>query len=60
MELARHIKAFIRDEDGITAIEYGLLAGVIGLGIVSGATALRGGINGLFTRVVTALTTAGT
>ena len=60
MELARHIKAFIRDEDGITAIEYGLLAGIIGLGIVSGATALTGGINGLYARVVTALTTAGT
>ncbi|MBB5409795.1 MULTISPECIES: Flp family type IVb pilin [unclassified Paraburkholderia] len=31
---------FVRDEDGVTAIEYGLLAGLISLLIISGATLL--------------------
>lgn len=55
MELVRRIKTFIRDEDGITAIEYGILASVIALGIVTGAQALRDGLNGLFADIVAAL-----
>jgi pilus assembly protein Flp/PilA len=55
MELVRRIKTFIRDEDGITAIEYGILASVIALGIVTGAQARRDGLNGLFADIVAAL-----
>jgi pilus assembly protein Flp/PilA len=51
MELLRHIKAFIRNEDGIAAIEYGILAGVIAVGIVSGAGELKNAINAMFTTV---------
>jgi pilus assembly protein Flp/PilA len=31
---------FVRDEDGVTAIEYGLLAGLIALLIIGGVTTL--------------------
>ncbi|MBB5458216.1 pilus assembly protein Flp/PilA [Paraburkholderia sp. Clong3] len=31
---------FVRDEDGVTAIEYGLLAGLIALLIITGVTTL--------------------
>lgn len=42
------VKSFGRDESGASAIEYGLLASLIALGIVAGATALGGALNTLF------------
>jgi len=39
------IKKFLRDESGATAIEYALLATLIGVAIIGGATALGGAIN---------------
>ncbi len=48
-------KSFWIDEDGATAIEYGLLASLIALAIVGGATALGGSINDLFNTVSTTL-----
>jgi pilus assembly protein Flp/PilA len=50
------IKNFWEDEEGATAIEYGLIAGLIAVGIVVGATALGTNLNGLFTRIATKLT----
>ncbi|CAB5685015.1 Flp pilus assembly protein, pilin Flp [Delftia tsuruhatensis] len=50
------IKNFWKDEEGATAIEYGLIAGLIAVGIVLGATALGTNLNGLFTRIATKLT----
>jgi pilus assembly protein Flp/PilA len=46
------------DRKGVTALEYGLLAGLIAVVIVSGATALGTNINTLFGKVSTALTAA--
>jgi pilus assembly protein Flp/PilA len=40
---------FIGDEEGASAIEYGLLVALIALVIVAGATALGTSINALFT-----------
>ena len=40
------IARFLKDESGATAIEYGLLAALIGVGIVGGATALRDNLDG--------------
>ncbi|WP_316858826.1 Flp family type IVb pilin [uncultured Cohaesibacter sp.] len=39
---------FLNDESGATAIEYALLAGLIGVGIVTAATNLGDAINTLF------------
>ncbi|AIY40103.1 Flp pilus assembly protein [Collimonas arenae] len=39
---------FLRDEDGVTAIEYGLIAGLIAVAIIGGVTALGGSLSGLF------------
>ncbi|CAH2902969.1 MULTISPECIES: Flp family type IVb pilin [Paraburkholderia] len=41
-------KAFIRDEDGVTAIEYGLIATLIALAIIVGATAVGTNLNAKF------------
>lgn len=42
------IKNFIADEEGVTAIEYGLLAALIAVAIIAGATLLGGNLNTLF------------
>ena len=39
---------FIKDESGATAIEYGLIAALIGVGIVGGASILGGELNNKF------------
>ncbi|WP_342359823.1 Flp family type IVb pilin [Terrarubrum flagellatum] len=46
---------FAKDESGATAIEYGLLAALIALAIITGATALGSEIGALFQRVATKL-----
>ena len=42
---ARH---FLREEDGVTAIEYGLLAALVAVAIVVGAGLLGTALNDLF------------
>ena len=39
-KLAQATKKFWKDESGVTAIEYGLIAALVGLAIIVGATAL--------------------
>jgi pilus assembly protein Flp/PilA len=51
MKLIQSIRAFIRDEDGAAAIEYGLIAALIAIAIIVGATLLGTSLNGLFTRL---------
>lgn len=36
------LKSYAKDDSGATAIEYGLIAALLGLGIVTGASALSG------------------
>lgn len=45
------VQAFIADENGVTAIEYGLIASLIGVAMVTAATALGGKIAAAFTYV---------
>jgi len=42
---------FASDESGATAIEYGLIAALIAVGIIIGARAMGGSITGMFTDV---------
>lgn len=45
------VKAFAADENGVTAIEYGLIAALVGTAIVGGATVLGTGLNQIFSDV---------
>ena len=45
------VKRFRKEEKGATAIEYGLLAALIGVAIIVGATAVGGQVNGKFDAV---------
>lgn len=46
---------FAKDESGATAIEYGLIAAIIGVGIVAALTQVQTGLRGLFGDVATDL-----
>lgn len=46
-------KRFANDESGATAIEYGLIAALIGVMIIVGAGLLGTNLNALFNRIAT-------
>ncbi|MBH1986108.1 MAG: Flp family type IVb pilin [Burkholderiales bacterium] len=58
MNIVSHIKAFLKDEEGASAIEYALLAALIGLAIVSTLPGVGTALKGVFDKIKTALTTA--
>ncbi|MDY7801154.1 Flp family type IVb pilin [Burkholderia stagnalis] len=49
---------FLREEDGVTAIEYGLIAGLIAVAIVTNVTSIGTQLKTLFGSIVTQLTAA--
>ena len=51
MKFVQFVQSFLRDEDGAAAIEYGLIAALIAIAIIVGATLLGTSLNGLFTRL---------
>lgn len=52
------ITNFINDEQGATAIEYGLIAALVAVAIIIALTALGSGLNTIFSSVNTQLSTA--
>ena len=48
---ARLIARFATDRSGATAIEYALIAGVVGLGLVISLAAIAGGLNGILNTI---------
>lgn len=46
------IQAFVADEDGVTAIEYGLIAALVGVAMATAATDLGTEIKNTFDAVV--------
>ncbi len=52
------IARFANDESGATAIEYGLIAALIAVGIIAAATTLGGSLSGLFNSISGQLNTA--
>ena len=49
---------FIRNEDGATAIEYGLIAALVSVAAIGALTAMGGSLNNMFNTVSSALSTA--
>ena len=45
------IRAFLHDESGATAIEYGLIAGLVAVAIIAALGALGGNLDVLFSGV---------
>ena len=51
MKFVQCVQSFLREEDGAAAIEYGLIAALIAVAIIVGATLLGTSLDGLFTRL---------
>ena len=51
----KRIMEFLKDEEGVTAIEYGLIAALIAVAIIVGVTAVGNSVNDTFTEVSTKL-----
>ncbi len=51
---------FMKDESGATAIEYGLIAALISVALIAGATTLGNSLSNTFTSISTKMTTAST
>jgi len=54
------VTRFMSDESGATAIEYGLIAALISVGIIAAATTLGNGLSNLFSGIGGKLDTAAT
>jgi pilus assembly protein Flp/PilA len=53
--MTKFISKFVSDESGATAIEYGLIAALIAVVIISAVTALGTNIKGAFDEVAAAI-----
>ncbi|EKF44336.1 Flp family type IVb pilin [Nitratireductor indicus] len=53
--MANLVARFLKDESGATAIEYGLLAALIGVGIIAAVTGVRDALQTTFGSVSTGL-----
>ena len=58
--LQTKVQGFIKDEEGASAVEYGLIVGLIAVMIIAALTLIGGetGLQGLFDKVATAVTGA--
>ncbi|TFW29655.1 Flp family type IVb pilin [Massilia arenosa] len=54
------VKAFIQDEEGVTAIEYGLIAALIASALVTGLAMVTGGLNDAWQYIKDQIATATT
>ena len=53
--LTINMTRFLKDEEGVTAIEYGLIASLIAVAIITTVTGVGTALNSLFTTVSAAL-----
>ena len=53
--MKKFITTFLRDNQGVTAIEYGLIAGLIAVGIVTATTGIKTAIVTAFTAIAAAI-----
>lgn len=58
--MTKFVTRFLKDESGATAIEYGLIAALIAVVIITGVTALGKTLNGKFSTIETKVAAAGT
>jgi pilus assembly protein Flp/PilA len=53
--LSKFVERFCHDESGATAIEYGLIAALVAVVLVTALNALRSKLNGTFGKITAAL-----
>lgn len=58
MNFIQTLKQFARDEEGVTAIEYGLIAAAIAVVVGAAASSMGGSINTIFQKITNTLSAA--
>ncbi len=53
--MLKEVKQFWQDEEGVTAIEYGLIAALIAVVIIASVTLVGTTLSGVFNTIATAL-----
>ena len=54
----KKLMSFIKDEEGLAMIEYGLIAALIGAALIIILSLLTNAVNDMFNRVINSLTSA--
>ena len=57
--MKNEIANFLREEDGATALEYGLIAGLIAVAVIAAIGTFTGALQSLFTRLATKMNGVG-
>ncbi|WP_321861373.1 Flp family type IVb pilin [Burkholderia cenocepacia] len=57
-KLIQQVSRFVRDEDGVTAIEYGLIAALIAIGIIAALSTVGKDLKTVFTTIADDLDSA--
>ena len=52
----KSLMKFIRDEEGLTTVEYAIAGGLVGAGVIAAFAALGGEVNRVITDIFNALT----
>ncbi len=58
MSIQTHIQRFVRDDEGVTMIEYALLAALIAVALIATIIILEGGIQAIFAKIAACLNSA--
>ena len=58
MAIRTILRRLLADQTGATAIEYGLIVGLIAIALMGGLSSLGGGTGGMWDKVKTDVTTA--
>lgn len=58
MQLTQIVQKLVRDEEGVTAIEYGLIAALIAVFIIASVTIVGAKLEAVFTAISTAIQAA--
>ncbi len=56
--MTKHLKSFVRDESGATAIEYGLIAALVAVAAITALTTLGEELTNIFNTVANKLKNA--
>jgi pilus assembly protein Flp/PilA len=52
----KSLMKFVRDEEGLTTVEYAIAGGLVGAGVIAAFNLLGGQVNRVIRAIVTALT----
>ena len=56
--MKQHVMKFLREEDGLTTVEYAIAGGLVGAAVIAAFTILGTTVGAVITRIITALTPA--